>query len=212
MKKAFLVGIVACGLVAFGAFRASADTAAPAAAANAQSALPIIQKTVDQVVQVAQTMAGKDHTKERRAQLREIINPHFDFDKMAQLCLGSNWTDLTPEQQKEFTDTFAELLARTYLGKIETVKPGMVKIDSEQLDYPRSMVRTLITSKGDVFPLEYRLYNKDGKWLVYDVVIENIGLVANYRNEFAGIIRKEHFDGLMTRLKEKNAAAEKEGL
>lgn len=127
---------------------------------------------------------------------------------MAKRSLGANWTTLNADQQKAFTEVFSELLARTYLTKIETVKPGMVKMDSEKLDFPRSLVRTLVTSKGDVFPIEYRLYSQEGNWRVYDVVIENIGLVANYRNEFAGIMRKDGFDGLLSKLKDKNAAAE----
>lgn len=173
------------------------------------SALTDVEKTIDDVVRVANTLPGPDKLKERRAKLREVINPRFNFVEMAKRSLGANWNLVTPTEQKDYTDVFSELLARTYLSKIETVKPGMVKMDSEKLDYPKSTVRTLVTSKGDVFPIEYRLLNENGSWRVYDVVIENIGLVANYRNEFAGIIRKESFPGLMKKLREKNDAAEK---
>jgi phospholipid transport system substrate-binding protein len=100
---------------------------------------------------------------------------------------------------------FSELLARTYLSKIETVKPGMVKVDGENVDSNKAVVKTIVTSKGDNFPIDYKLMFTDGRWQVYDVVIENIGLVANYRNEFAGIIRKDTFAGLMERLRQKIA-------
>jgi phospholipid transport system substrate-binding protein len=179
------------------------------AKSQSQAALLEVQRTIDDVVEIAQKYSGKEQTKERRAKLREVIDPRFDFDEMAKRSLGANWTQITPEQQHTFREVFSELLARTYLSKIETVKPGMVKMDSEKVDFPRSLVRTLVTSKGDVFPIEYRLYNVAGNWKVYDVVIENIGLVANYRNEFSGIMRKEGIEGLLQRLRDKNAAAAK---
>lgn len=164
-----------------------------------------VSNTVDSIVKVVQEFPGEDKQKERRAKLREIINPRFDFDKMAQLSLGAAWKDITPEEQKEFTETFSNLLAKTYLVKIETVKAGMVSIETETLDDTgqKATVKTLVKSKGDVFPLDYKMLNEEGTWKVYDVVIENIGLIVNYRNEFSSIIRKDKFAGLMQRLKEK---------
>jgi phospholipid transport system substrate-binding protein len=79
----------------------------------------------------------------------------------------------------------------------------MVKVDSEQVESPRAVVKTTVTSKGDTFPIDYKMSLTSNGWQVYDVVIENIGLVANYRNEFSGVIRKEKFDGLMTKLRKK---------
>ena len=204
MKRViFSVVVLAAGLGSF-AVSARAETAPPAVQ---NSAMSDVQKTIDDVVKISEELGGKERTKERRAKLRAVIDPRFDFAEMSKRSLGANWTQLNADQQKAFTDTFSELLARTYLSKIETVRPGMVKMDSEKLDFPRSLIRTLVTSKGDVFPIEYRLYNQEGNWRVYDVVIENIGLVANYRNEFAGIMRKDGFDGLLQRLKDKNEAA-----
>jgi phospholipid transport system substrate-binding protein len=80
----------------------------------------------------------------------------------------------------------------------------MVKVESESVDPPKAVVKTVVISKGDTFPIDYKLMvGSNGKWQVYDVVIENIGLVANYRNEFSGIIRKDKFSGLMERLRAK---------
>jgi phospholipid transport system substrate-binding protein len=76
-------------------------------------------------------------------------------------------------------------------------------VESEQVDSTRAIVKTTVTSKGDTFPIDYKLSLSNNVWQVYDVVIENIGLVANYRNEFSGVIRKEKFDGLMTKLRKK---------
>jgi phospholipid transport system substrate-binding protein len=162
-----------------------------------------IQKTIDSIIATVQLHPGDSEKGLRREKLREIINPKFDFDEMSRRSLGSNWTEITPAEQKDFTTVFSELLARTYLSKIETVKPGMVKVESEQVEGPKAVVKTVVLSQGDTFPIDYKMMYRDNGWRVYDVVIENIGLVANYRNEFSGIIRKDKFSGLMERLRAK---------
>lgn len=175
------------------------------------SAIEQVRLTIDEIVQTVQSMPGEEQAKIRRDKLRVIINPRFDFEEMAKRSLGAAWKDITPEEQKDFVSTFSDLLSRTYLNRIETVKPGMVKIDKEEAlpgQGPESVVvKTLVTNKGDTFPINYKLLKRANNWQVYDVVIENIGLVANYRNEFAGIIRKDKFEGLMQKLRDKNKNA-----
>lgn len=167
------------------------------------SALKDVERTVDEVIKTVKKFPSDKQLDQRRAELRKIINPRFDFDEMSKRCLGTYWKEINADQQAEFVKLFSDLLARTYLAKIETVEEGMVKFDSEKLEPPRALVKTTIKYKGDNFPLDYKLLTTDQGWRVYDVIIENIGLVANYRNEFAGIIRKEGFDGLLQRLRDK---------
>lgn len=162
-----------------------------------------IQRTIDSIISVVEASPGDDKKLARRGKLREIINPKFDFDEMSRRSLGANWNTITPAEQADFTTVFSELLARTYLSKIETVKTGMVKVESENIESSKAVVKTVVLSKGDTFPIDYKLMLENGQWRVYDVVIENIGLVANYRNEFSGIIRKDKFPGLMERLRKK---------
>jgi phospholipid transport system substrate-binding protein len=173
------------------------------AAPAASSPKAEMQKTIDDIIAIAEAHQGDAQKGVRRDKLRTLINPKFNFAEMAKRSLGPNWNEITPEEQKDFTAVFSELLARTYLSKIETVKPGMVKVESEQIESPRAVVKTTVTSKGDTFPIDYKMSIHDNTWQVYDVVIENIGLVANYRNEFSGVIRKEKFDGLMAKLRKK---------
>lgn len=168
----------------------------------AVSPLKEIEKTVDELVAVIQATTSVS-AQIRRDKLRTVINPLFDFEEMAKRSLGAHWKEITVEEQQEFVHVFSDLLARTYLTKIETLKPGMVKFDSERVESPRALVKTFVENNGDKFPLDYKLLDRSGSWKVYDVVIENIGLVANYRNEFAGVIRKETFAGLLKKLKEK---------
>jgi len=164
-----------------------------------------MQKTIDGIITIATSHPDDAQKTVRREKLRTLINPKFNFSEMAKRSLGPNWNEITPEEQADFTDVFSELLARTYLSKIETVKPGMVEVKSEQVELPRAVVKTVVISKGDTFPIDYKLTYQNNSWQVYDVVIENIGLVANYRNEFSGIIRKDKFAGLMDKLRKKIA-------
>jgi len=181
------------------------SAAAPAKAQTPPSPKLEMQKTIDDIIKVASQYPDDAQKTTRRQKLRELINPKFNFTEMSRRSLGANWNEITPAEQKDFTAVFSELLARTYLSKIETVKPGMVKIDSESVNPPKASVKTTVISKGDNFPIEYKMSFEDGRWQVYDVVIENIGLIGNYRNEFSGIIRKEKFEGLMSRLRQKVA-------
>lgn len=165
-----------------------------------------VEETINEILKIVEANSGDSKKDERRQKLRDLINPLFDFQEMAKRSLGANWKEATPSEQKEFTDVFSDLLAKTYLSKIETVKPGMVEVKNESVDSGRALVKTTVTHKGDTFPLDYKLTDTDGKWRVYDVVIENIGLVANYRNEFAGIVRKDKISGLIQKLKDKKSS------
>lgn len=169
-----------------------------------------VEKTVNEVVRIVEKLPGEDNLEARRAELRKTINPVFDFDEMAKRSLGPHWTKCAPEERAEFVKLFSDLLAHTYMSRLENVERNMVRIVGERVRLPKAVVRTSVQDKGDEFPIDYKLVRTDNSWRVYDVVIENIGLVANYRNEFSGIIRKEQFSGLLERLRKKNAGEDTE--
>ncbi|MBX7136344.1 MAG: ABC transporter substrate-binding protein [Oligoflexia bacterium] len=174
-----------------------------------QTPLGEVRSTIDELVQAVSDFPGEEHLKQRRDKLRAIITPRFDFQEMARLSLGTNWTVVSPEEQTDFVKVFSDLLAKTYLDRIENIRKETVKVNTEKVIDQKAIVKTLVTHKGETFPIDYKLVHKGEQWKVYDVVIENIGLVTNYRNEFAGIIRKEQFAGLMKRLREKTGAQAK---
>ena len=156
--------------------------------------------------QVKEVVAKEKETlspQDLNTKLRSILAPKFDFDDMARSSLGANWNKGTPEEQTEFVTLFSELLGRTYLAKIRknvetseiTYLPPMTKGD-------RVVIRSVIKTDGGDVAADYRMFAKDGQWRIYDVIVENVGLVANYRNEFASILRKENFSGLLVRLRE----------
>jgi phospholipid transport system substrate-binding protein len=172
-----------------------------------------VATTLDALVDAVEKNSGDEKKTIRRQKLREIISPRFDFEEMAKRSLGAHWNVATEDEQKAFVKVFSDLLATTYLNRIETIERGMVKVVSEDIakseesGVEKALVRTEVTSKGSTFPIIYRLIPRDGVWKVYDVNIENIGLVANYRNEFAGVIRKDKLVGLIKKLEAKNAVS-----
>lgn len=199
MKKYSVVIIPLVFLAAFLAASRAECSESPAAQ---------VRETLDRMVEIVAVYPGDEHMAERRQKLRDLISPRFDFQAMARSSLGPHWEKISAQEQGEFVQIFSDLLARTYLKRIENIRSDTVKVDSERLGTPPTtgLVKTTVTYKGDKFPIDYKLYRASDDWKVYDVIIENIGLVLNYRNEFAGIIRKEEFSGLMKQLRKKAAA------
>lgn len=162
-----------------------------------------IETTLDKLVEVVESHPGDEERDARRELMRKVIEPRFDFEEMAMRSLGANWLKIKDDERTRFVEVFSELLAKTYLNRLESLERGMVSVNSTKVQNPKALVRTTVKYEGDTFPLDYKLLQKDNRWRVYDVIIENIGLVSNYRNEFSGIIRKERFEGLMKRLEKK---------
>jgi len=170
----------------------------------------LISNTVDGIVKIVAEHPDESQSTIRREKLYNLIEPHFDFKEMSKRSLGSYWNNITAAQQAEFVDIFSDLLSRTYLSYLETVKPGMLKVLSEEIkpstttgSFAVAVVKTDVKHKGEIFPIHYKLVERSAGWKVYDIVIENIGLVSNYRSEFAGVLRKSGFDGLIEKLKAK---------
>lgn len=138
----------------------------------------------------------------------EILVPHFDFERITEAAVGRHWSQATPAQQQALTVGFRELLIRTYAK-------ALLRYSGQEIRYlpvrpgadPGSVtVSSEIVQKGAApLPVDYKLYLKGGAWKVYDVVIDNVSLVTNYRGSFAAQIRQGGIDGLVQRLGEMNA-------
>ena len=174
------------------------------------AAAKIIDTTVAKVKQTVRENEGKMSPTALDDQLRVVIAPVFDFDTMAQSCLAQHWNEATPEQQKEFTTLFSGLLARTYLKKIrENAGDSAMTIIGDKTKGDRAIVKTAVKYDEDqTASIEYRMKQHGDTWRVYDVIIENIGLVSNYRSEFAGIVKSEKVEGLIKKLRDKKIPSE----
>ncbi len=143
-------------------------------------------------------------TQERRDQLRQVISARFDFTEMARRSLGSQWRRLSPKDQEEFVRLFTDLLERAYIDRIESYSDEKFAYVRENLDKDYGEVLSRIaTNKGDEFSLNYKVHLVNGEWKVYDVVIENISLVNNYRSQFSRVITNSSFEELIRKMKEK---------
>lgn len=171
-----------------------------------------IKATIDNVVTVLQdaNLKGPDKQRDRRAKVRNIIYPKFDFAEMAKRSLGSHWPRRTVEEQKTFVDLFTELVETSYVDAIDSYNGEKVAIANEKQDKAFAEVNTkIITNKGENFAIDYKLHQRDGAWKVYDVVIENISLTNNYRSQFGRVIAKSSYEELLSKIKEKQFDAPK---
>lgn len=174
-------------------------------AVTAQAGLPTEQTkaTVDKVISILQQPAPKNE--DRRRQLRDVIYSRFDFPEMAKRSLGPHWSRRTPEERQEFTKVFADLLESSYLDKIEGYNGEKVTYTREQQDKDNAEVFTKVqTKKGEEYSINYKLHAVDGEWKVYDVVVEDISLVNNYRSQFNRILANGSFDELLKKLQQKS--------
>lgn len=180
--------------------------AAPAGAAVGP--LEQVRTTVSGIIGVMQNKelrapARKDT---RREQIMAYVNQRFDFEEMSKLTLGSKWKGLSPEQKKNFQKLFSELLKNTYIGRVESYSNEVVQYEKEVFDgeqQARAMVYTKVIKNNQEIPINYKLLDRNGEWFVYDVLIEGVSLVRNYRTEFARILNQEQYPGLIKRLQAK---------
>jgi phospholipid transport system substrate-binding protein len=147
-------------------------------------------------------LKAKEKREERREALRKELFPSFHFEEMAKRSLGVHWKDRIPQEREEFTRLFRNLLENAYAGKIEGYKGEKILYRKESVDLPYAEVNTVIVMlQGDEIPVDYRVLKDGARWRIYDIVIEGVSLVNNYRSQFAGILQKSSYPELVRRLK-----------
>ena len=149
-------------------------------------------------------LKSPEQKKERIDRLKELVNPIFDYDEMARRSLGAHWRRRSPTEQEEFTKLFRDYLERIYSDKIDFYDGQKVVFGRETIEQDYAQVESkMINAKGEENSVVYRLKRTDGKWKVYDAVIENISIVNNYRSQFDRVISKGSYEELKKMLKEK---------
>ena len=152
-----------------------------------------VRQTTDKLLAILKDpqLKGESKKNERRDKLKELIYQRFDFTEMAKRSLGSEWRRRSTEEQKEFVKLFTGLLERAYLDQLESYSGEKIQYLKEREDDNYAQVETkIIDKKGQEFSVNYRLHNRNGDWKVYDVVIEEISLVNNYRAQFKRALAK----------------------
>ncbi|MCD6527578.1 MAG: ABC transporter substrate-binding protein [Desulfuromonas sp.] len=160
-----------------------------------------VQQTVDAILE--QLRADSVENVDRRETISELIHAKFDFLIMAQGALGRNWKAASTEDRAHFVALFSSLLEETYLGRIQAYTDEKVSYGAEKIRKNRAVVDTFIHTASVDIPISYKLLPHDRDWLVYDVVIEEVSLIRNYRSSYATILRKKGMTGLLEEMQQK---------
>lgn len=167
-----------------------------------------IKQTTEKILSIVKDPALKSPAKaqERKKLIRQAVDERFNWEEMARRALARHWEKRTEEEKKEFVSLFADLLERTYLNKVEGYSGEKVRYEGDSVEGNYASVKMkIITEKNVDIPLEYRLRKEAKDWLVYDVSIEGVSLVNNYRTQFNSIITRSSYDNLVKKLKEKTS-------
>jgi len=132
-----------------------------------------------------------------------VIDQSFDFRSMSQSILATNWKTATPAEREKFVEFFSQYLEEIYRAKIEAYTNQKIEYIGETINGKRAVVETLIITDNTEIPVNYKLKNNDGTWFAYDVVIEGISLVSNYRSTFAAIVKNDGMDGLLNDIQQR---------
>jgi phospholipid transport system substrate-binding protein len=177
--------------------------------ANNALASPVqdqLKITIDNMLEVLRdpSFKGEENKEKRRESLRIIIHERFSFAKMSQLSLARHWKKRSDEEKKAFIEMFGQLLEETYVSKIEAYTDEKVVYVKEYVKKKKAQIYTKIITDTVEIPIDYRMYkSKDENWLVYDLVIEGVSLVGNYRSQFDQILKKDSYETLIETLKKK---------
>jgi phospholipid transport system substrate-binding protein len=174
--------------------------------ATAGEPTDLVRQITDQVLKILedpQFQAPNRHA-ERQERLHKIAEQVFDWQEMARRALAVHWRERTPQEQQEFVRLFRDLVEGTYINRLESAiqEKREVQYVGEQVDGSRAAVKTnVVTRRNQQVPIEYRLQKADGRWLIYDVLVEGISLVNNYRSQFNRIITSSSYNDLVQKMK-----------
>ena len=164
-----------------------------------------VRRSVDEVLKIVQSQPDGPA---RRTAVRQAANRLFDFEETARRALGPHWQQRTPAEREEFVKLFSDLLEAAYVGKIDLYQGEKITYVGETVDGDQATVKTrIVTKQGNEVPVDYRLSREKDRWRVYDVIIEGVSLVADYRTQFNKIIQTSSYDDLVKRMRAKDFSA-----
>lgn len=189
------IGLAAVVLLSVGA--------TPAAAGEATDS---VRGTINEVIRILENQELKKpgRADERRRLLEKVIGARFNYEEMAKRTLGAHWAKLSEVERQEFVGLFTSLLTNTYADKITGYSGEQVHYLNERLEGEYAEVRTKVVSGKAEIPLDYRLLNQSSKWRVYDVIVDGVSLVNNYRGQFTKILRSSSYADLIDQLRKKS--------
>jgi len=188
-------------------FAQAVADALPGPAAGRSGPLNVVASSVSRVLTIIRSQpADATEKRTRRAAIREAAVELFDFDEMSRQLLGQRWTDASPEEQRDFVVLFTDLLERAYLNTIVNYRLATITFQTETISGSYAQVQSkMVADKGEV-AIEFRLLEQDGRWAVYDVAVDGVSLISNYRSQFNSILKRMSFAQLLDRLRNREAS------
>ena len=166
--------------------------------AHAGPAMDRLNATVQSALQILQTHQGVAPAQRREA-LRQALFPRFDFPVMARSAVGPQWRSFSPDQKQRFIALFRRILENTYIDKVESYGGESVQFTGEIPQNDRVVsVSSVVSGNGQQYRMDYRMILREGDWRVFDVTVEGIGMIANYRSQFQQILNNQGPDGLLS--------------
>ncbi|PCI44599.1 MAG: hypothetical protein COB41_03875 [Proteobacteria bacterium] len=174
----------------------------------------VVEKAVNGILHALEKRKDQSKlTEQDRDAIRQQVEGRFDYREMARRSVGRAWKKQSSEQQAAFTETFRQLLERSYGNRLSAYHGQTVEFDDAEFKKDKARVKTRVIDSNKTTPVAYRLHQRDGVWQVYDIKIEGVSLVGTFRKDFKGPLKKDGFDGLLKalsdkveRLKEKDAS------
>jgi phospholipid transport system substrate-binding protein len=199
--------IIAMILMSFATFAWADDTTA-----NTDDPKAVVEKAVNGILHALESRKDPSRlTEEDREAIRQQVEGRFDYREMARRSVGKPWKKESPEKQAEFTETFRNLLERSYGNRLAQYHGQIVEFDSAEYKKKKARVKTRVVDANKTTPVEYRLHKNNGTWQVYDIKIEGVSLVGTFRKDFKGPLKKNGFDGLLKQLQDKVARLKAKG-
>ncbi len=193
---------IAPGAVA--GFLACAPMVWAPASADAGAPTDQLRASVDQIVKILEDpgLKAEARAQDRRAAIRKEAQTVFDFGETAKRALGRHWQGLSEPDRREFTGLFTDLIERAYISKIERDSGERIASAGESVEGGLATVRTrFVTKQGTEIPVDYRMQQRGDRWLVYDVMVEGVSLISNYRTQFDKIIQTSSYAELVRKMK-----------
>ena len=197
-------------LIPFGAapvFAQAVVDAQAGSAAGRSGPLTVVNSSVSRVLTIVRSHpADSKENGKRRAEIRQAAVELFDFDEMSRRLLGQRWTDASPEEQRDFVVLFTDLLERAYLNTIGNYRLATITFQGETISGSYAQVQSRMAAGKSEVAIEYRLVENDGRWAVYDVAVDGVSLISNYRSQFTSILKRMSFAQMLDRLRSREAS------
>ena len=162
-----------------------------------------LKGTIDRVIKIVKDETLKNDHQARRAALRKTIDERFNYRQMVMRSLAKNWDARSGQERQEFIALFKSLLENSYANKLEAYRDEKINYLDEIIKGEYALIKTEVVRRSSTIGVDYKLINENGNWMVYDFVIEGVSMIRNYRSQFTKIIRRDSYEVLVQKLKEK---------